>query len=65
MKESYHGADGLLAEMVSKMPNVALKVLDKCVTNEGEEKVYDFFPLQTVQGTNLYKANNFLNSDLT
>ena len=47
------GADGLLAEMVTNLPELAIAVLTKCVTEIGDqgEKKFDFFALQTVKGT--------------
>ena len=53
MERASVGADGLLAEMVKHMPQLATKVLAKCVTDKGNhvEKQFDFFALQTVEGT--------------
>ena len=47
------GADGMLAMMVTNLPELAIEVLTKCVTEIGDhgEKRFDFFALQTVEGT--------------
>ena len=52
MSGSHYGPEGCLKVMIETMPEMAKKLLDKCVTTEGSKDardykvIYDFFCIE-------------------
>ena len=51
MKNSKGGTEEIMSKLLKQMPDVAVKILDKCLkktdsTGSGITFTYDFFPIQ-------------------